>query len=54
MLAGGVVERHNGGMAGRLRYSDVRPIVLPDAFDTLAGPTSGIVELPIRWRPSEK
>jgi hypothetical protein len=48
LLVGGVVERHNGGMAGRLRYSDVRPIVLPDAFDTLAGPTSGVVELPTR------
>lgn len=37
----------------RLSYAHTRPIAVPESFSELAGPATGVVELPLRlnWTP---
>ena len=45
----------NGGMAqARVLYEDGRPYTVPDSLEELAGPTGGVVELPLRLDWSEQ
>jgi hypothetical protein len=44
-----------GGMAqARVLYEDGRPYTVPDSLEELTGPTSGVVELPLRLDWSEQ
>lgn len=46
---------HTGRMAkSRVLYSERRPYVVVDSLDELVGPTSGLVELPLRLDWSEQ
>jgi hypothetical protein len=38
----------------KARYADTRPYVTPDTLDELAGPASGVIELPISLDWSER
>jgi hypothetical protein len=38
----------------RILYEDGRPYTLPDSLDELSGPTTGMVELPLRLDWSEQ
>lgn len=38
----------------RILYEDGRPYTVPDSLDDLSGPTTGIVELPVRLDWSEQ
>ncbi|MYV97247.1 hypothetical protein [Streptomyces sp. SID3343] len=42
-------------MDARVRYADVRPYTVPDAFAELAGPAEGVVTLPVSldWTPKQ-
>lgn len=38
----------------RIRYEDGRPYTVPETLEELTGPTSGVVELPVRLDWSEQ
>jgi hypothetical protein len=50
----GAAGRIMGGMAQRMLYEDGRPYTVPDSLEELTGPTSGVVELPLRLDWSEQ
>ena len=42
-------------MSGRITYRDTKPFCVPASLDELAGPSTGIVHLPVRlsWAPGD-
>lgn len=47
--------REGISMSGRITYRDTKPFCVPASLDELAGPSTGIVHLPVRlsWAPGD-